>query len=160
MVIEVAHACCSSHGGQECLYCPRRPSFAWERGTSVNLGDQGLNQPSGKLAVPTVPSFDAFHDRHQMEWMRYAHVHTGSREAAEQIVDALTAHLAEYWPSLERGEKAAQHSWKVLKATVARWLGEHGTGSAFIETAVFDRVARVLAQSRDSFAAMEESLGL
>jgi RNA polymerase sigma factor (sigma-70 family) len=48
----------------------------------------------------------------------------------------------------------------VLKATVTRWLDEHGTGSAFVETAVFDRVTRVLAQSRDSFAAMEESLGL
>jgi RNA polymerase sigma-70 factor (ECF subfamily) len=126
----------------------------------VNLKDQGFNQPAGKLAVPTVPSFDAFHDRHQMAWVRYAHAQTGSRDAAEQIVDALTAHLAETWPSLERNDKAAQHAWKVLKATVSRWLAEHGTGSAFVETAVFDRVSRVLAGSRDAFAAMEESLGL
>jgi len=126
----------------------------------VNLRDEDFNQPTGKLAVRTVPSFDAFHDRHQMEWVRYAHARTGSRDAAEQIVDALTAHLAETWPSLERGDKAAQHAWKVLKATVTRWLGEHRAGSAFVETAVFDRVSRVLAQSRDSFAAMEESLGL
>ena len=43
---------------------------------------------------------------------------------------------------------------------MTRWLDEHGTGSAFVETAVFDRVTRVLAQSRERFAAMEESLGL
>jgi DNA-directed RNA polymerase specialized sigma24 family protein len=97
----------------------------------------------------------------QKEWVRYAHSQTGSRDAAEQIVDALTAHMAEIWPSLvERDERAAQHAWKVLKATVTRWLDEHGTGSAFAETAVFDRVTRALAKSRDSFAEMEESLGL
>ena len=126
----------------------------------MNLRDQGLNQPAGKLAVSTVRSFDAFHDRHQLAWVRYAHAQTGSREAAEQIVDALALHLDEHWPSLERGEKAAQHAWKVLKATVARWLREHETGPGFVETAAFDRAARVLAESRDSFAAMEESLGL
>lgn len=126
----------------------------------MNLRDQGLNQPAGKLAVPTVRSFDAFHDRHQMAWVRYAHARTGSREAAEQIVDALALHLDENWPSLERGEKAAQHAWKVLKATVTRWLSEHETGPGFVETAAFDRVTRVLAQARDSFSAMEESLGL
>ncbi len=126
----------------------------------MNLRDQGFNQPAGKLAVPTVPSFDAFHDRHQEAWVRYAHAQTGSRDAAEQIVDALTAHMAETWPRMQRDENAAQHAWKVLKATVTRWLGEQGTGSAFVETATFDRVTRVLAQSKDSFAAMEESLGL
>lgn len=128
----------------------------------MNLRNQGFTQPVGKLAVLTVPSFDAFHDRYQMVWVRYAHAQTGSRDAAEQIVDALTLHLAENWRSLARDEKAAQHAWKVLKATVTRWLGEHGPGSAFVETAAFDRaqVKRVLAQSRDTFAAMEESLGL
>ena len=127
----------------------------------MNPRNQGFNQPAGKLAVPTVPSFDAFHDRHQNEWVHYAHAQTGSPDAAQQIVDALTARLAEAWPSLERNEKAAQqHAWKVLKATVTRWLGEHGPGSAFVETAVFDQVSRVLSQAKDSFAAMEESLGL
>lgn len=128
----------------------------------MNPRNQSLDQPTAKLAVPTVPSFDAFHDRHQMVWVRYAHVQTGSRDAAEQIVDALTLHLAENWSSLQRDDKAAQHAWKVLKATVARWLEEHGPGSAFVETAAFDRVRvqRVLAQSKDVFAEMEESLGL
>jgi RNA polymerase sigma factor (sigma-70 family) len=126
----------------------------------VNLRDQGLNQPAGKLAVSTVRSFDVFHDQHQVAWVRYAHARTGSREAAEQIVDALALHLDENWPSLGRGERAAQHAWKVLKATVTRWLSEHETGPGFVETAAFDRVNRVLAQARDSFAAMEESLGL
>lgn len=127
----------------------------------MNPRNQGFNQLTGKLAEPTVPSFDAFHDRHQNEWMRYAHAQTGSPDVAGLIVDRLTVHLAGTWSSLERDERAAQqHAWKVLKATVTRWLGEHGSGSEFVETAVFDRVNRVLAQARDSFAAMEESLGL
>jgi len=126
----------------------------------MNLEDQGFSQAYGKLAERTVPSFDAFYDRHQGAWVRYAHTQTGSRDAAEQIVDALTAHMAETWPCVQRDESAARHAWKVLKATVTRWLDEHGTGPAFVETAVFDRVTRVLAQSKERFAAMEESLGL
>lgn len=129
----------------------------------MNPRDQGFNLPAGKLAVPTFPSFDAFHDRHQHAWERYAYAETGSRDAAELIVDGLTAHLRETWPSLERNGKAAQHAWKVLKTTVTRWLAEHETGSPFVEFAAFDRVdrvTRVLTQAKESFASMEESLGL
>ena len=88
----------------------------------MNPRDQGFNLPAGKLAVPTFPSFDAFHDRHQLAWVRYAHAETGSRDAAELIVDGLTAHLRDTWPSLERNGKAAQHAWKVLKANSVIFL--------------------------------------
>lgn len=128
----------------------------------MELGDQGLNRAVGELPVRTAAaaSFDAFYDQYQDVWVRYAHAKTGSRDAAEQIADAVTAHMAESWQQVQRTQSAARHAWKVLKATVARWLDERGPGSAFVETAAFDRVERVLKRSRERFAAMEESLGL
>ena len=109
---------------------------------------------------PTDLSFTAFYDRHQKRWLKYAYAETGSLEAAEQIVDGVTLHVAGYWPDIQQMQSAAWHAWKVLKATVARWLDEHGTESAFVETAAFDQVRRALARFRHRFAGMEDSLGM
>lgn len=125
----------------------------------MTLGDQDLNREFGELPACTAPSFEAFYEQYQDGWVRYAYTQIGSRDAAEQITDALTAHMAETWHHAQP-ENAAYHAWKVLKASVARWLDVHGTGSAIVETGVFERVARVLERFRDCFAAMEESLGL
>jgi RNA polymerase sigma factor (sigma-70 family) len=137
----------------------------------MNPGDQALNQAVGELriflnqaaselAVFTAPSFEAFYTQHQHGWVRYVYVETGSREVAEQITDSLTAHMASTWHCGQGPQHAARHAWEVLKATVARWLEQHGADSAFAETAAFDRVSRILERRREAFAAMEESLGL
>ncbi|MEY9930787.1 RNA polymerase sigma factor (sigma-70 family) [Catenulispora sp. GP43] len=132
----------------------------------MNPGDQGLNQSSAyrvapALRVSTDRLFEAFYGRHQVEWIRYAYAETGCRETAEQIIDGLTLHIATYWHDLQPAEKAAEHAWKVLKATIAHWLDEHGTDSAFVGTASFEQaVRRALARSSDWFAELEESIGL
>lgn len=125
--------------------------------------DQALKQAVGELPVSTAPSFEAFYTQYQHAWLRYAHAETGSRDAAEQITDAVTAHMADAWRQVQRPESAARHAWEVLKSTVACWLDEHRIDSAFVETATFERVTRVLARRREEFAAMdarEKSLGL
>ena len=127
----------------------------------MNPGEQGLNQGAGELKVAIDPSFEAFYLRHVAGWIRYAFAETGSRGAAEQIVDGVTAHIDKYWRDLQRGDRAAQHAWRVLKATIACWLDEHNTESAFVGATAFDRTARrVLARSGEDFAEMEESIGL
>ena len=120
----------------------------------------GVDQDGERWADQPPASFNAFYEKYQGVWVRYAWVQTGSREAAEKIADALTAHMAETWRRVQKPEIAARHAWKVLKATVALWIAEQGTGSAFVETAAFNRVERVLERSRARFASIEESLGL
>jgi RNA polymerase sigma factor (sigma-70 family) len=128
---------------------------------TMTLGDQDTRRvPAGAAHQHTALAFEVFYTLHQATWVRYAHVETGSRQAAEQIADAVTAHLADTWEHVLQQESVERHAWGLLKAAVARWLGEHQAESAFIETAAFDRVARALARAREQFAVMEESLGL
>lgn len=132
----------------------------------MNTGDQGLNQASPNqlapaLQVSTDPLFKAFYERHQVRWVRYAFAQTGCRETAELVTDSLTFHVATYWHDLQPAERAAEHAWKVLKATVARWLDEHNTESALVGTASFElAIRRVLTRSSDWFAELEDSIGL
>jgi len=132
----------------------------------MNPGDQGLNQApvnQGALAlqVSSDPLFKAFYERHQIKWVRYAYAETGCRETAELIADSLTLHIATYWHDLRPAERAAEHAWKVLKATVARWLDEHATESALVGTAAFEQaIRRALVRCSDWFAELEGSIGL
>ena len=111
-------------------------------------------------ATTNASSFDAFHDRHHDTWARYAYANTGSREVTEEIVDALTEHLSDNWDYLVHKDSAAWHAWKVLKATVARWLNEHEAESSFTTVAAFDRFSRLMTHSREQFDLMEEKIGL
>lgn len=132
----------------------------------MNPGDQGLNQvPVNQVAlalqVGSDSLFNAFYEKHQVKWVRYAYAETGCRETAELITDSLTLHIATYWHDLQSAERAAEHAWKVLKATVAQWLDEHDTESAMVGTAAFEQaVRRVLARCSDWFAELEGSIGL
>lgn len=130
---------------------------------NVNLGDQRITPSVGALPPRGALSLEAFYKQHQDGWVRYAHAQTGSRDAAERIADAMALHMQESWPQFYDHENAARYSWKVLKATVTQWLEDHACQSAFVESAVFDRVPRVvraLAQTRDQFDLLEESIGL
>jgi RNA polymerase sigma factor (sigma-70 family) len=127
----------------------------------MNLDEQDTKHAiPGELPQHTAADFDAFYQQHQDAWVRYAHVETGSRQAAEQIADQVTEQVARTWEHVLSQESVQRHAWALLKAAVVQWLAEHQTPSAFIETAAFDRAAHALAHSREQFALMEESLGL
>lgn len=117
-------------------------------------------------SIPGLPPkmatvFEAFYETHQVTWLRYAHAHVGGNAYAEEIVDAVTAQLVRTWEhALRQQSNVESYAWALLKTAVARWLAEHDTEPAFIQTSVFDRVVRTLAYSREQFGLMEESLGL
>ena len=132
----------------------------------MNPGDQGLNRAARELPasddLALDPAFEDFYRKYQAGWIRYAFIETGDMKEAERIIDGLTAHIAKYWHDDSHStERAAQHAWRVLKATIACWLDEHATESAFVRTSAFDRaIRRVLARAGEKFAEMEESIGL
>lgn len=133
----------------------------------MNPGDQSSNRAARELPAsdePTLdPALEAFYRKYLAGWIRYAFIETGSMEAAEQIIDSLTVHIAKRWPDdLHSPERAAEHAWRALKSTIACWLDEHDTESAFVGTSAFFNRAihRVLAHAGDSFAEMAESIGL
>jgi RNA polymerase sigma factor (sigma-70 family) len=120
---------------------------------------QGIEQNSG-IEQQLANSFDAFYEIHEESWLRFAYAQTGSREAAEHVVDAVTAHLSDSWEHVLRQQHVGRYAWAVLKTVIERWLNDHDARPAFIETSTFDRVAAAMNYSKEQFGVMEESLGL
>jgi RNA polymerase sigma-70 factor (ECF subfamily) len=112
------------------------------------------------LAQPLPTDLEAFYQAHQDTWRRYAYAQTGLPEAAEQIVDSLTAQLANLWQRASGGDDPGRYAWAVLKTTIVRWLNDHQTRPAFVETVAFDRVALAMDFVREQFNLIEESLAL
>ena len=104
-------------------------------------------------------AFDALYERYHRAWLSYAHTQCGSREAAEQVADDVTAQLAETWGHALKQPSVERYAWALLKAAVAGWLAEHD-GPAFVETGAFHRVALARHLSKQQFELMEEALGL
>ncbi|MDF3290189.1 MULTISPECIES: RNA polymerase sigma factor [Streptomyces] len=115
-----------------------------------------LRQPVRRLAL----TFEAFHDTHHLLWLRYAHLHTGSRAAALRIEGAISRQLATSWPHVLRQESVPFYAWTVLKEHVANWLSAHDRPVALTETAAFDAVSRALREAQEQFAVLESRIGL
>ncbi|GAB2609750.1 SigE family RNA polymerase sigma factor [Streptomyces capparidis] len=123
---------------------------------------------TGDRAVPVrVPdrrlslTFEAFHDAHHRAWLRFAHLQVGDRSAAEHVVEAAAARLAENWTHVLGQEAMQAYAWGVLKEHVAEWLQARGRPSAMVETAAFAAaVSRMLDVSRERFAVLESRIGL
>jgi RNA polymerase sigma factor (sigma-70 family) len=105
--------------------------------------------------------FDAFYGQHHHIWRKVAYLHTGSREAAEEVTDEVTEKLVRSWEEVLQGKNVAQHAWCILKVEIMLWRRAHGSEPRFVETAAFNRTVRVMmAYAREQFDVMEESLGL
>lgn len=117
-------------------------------------------ETGGGHAQRLANSFEAFYEMQQESWLRFALAQTGSREAAERIVDGVTNHLADCWEHVLRQHNVGRYAWAVLKTFIERWLNDHGARPAFVETTAFDRVAMAMNYSKEQFGLMEESLGL
>ncbi|HTJ72713.1 MAG TPA: sigma-70 family RNA polymerase sigma factor [Actinospica sp.] len=104
--------------------------------------------------------FEVFYDKHQDTWRGFAYLHTGDAASAEEITDQVTGRLMQTWDHALAQENVADYAWDLLKRTAEHWLREHETTSKLVETASFERVARALADCREQFEVMEESLGL
>jgi RNA polymerase sigma factor (sigma-70 family) len=121
---------------------------------------EGERVGTRSLIQPVPSDLEAFYQAHQDTWLRYAYTQTGTPEAAEQIVDSVTAQLADLWEyAAERGDPG-RYAWAVLKTTIVRWLNDNQARPAFIETVTFDRVALAMNFVREQFNLIEESLTL
>ena len=108
-----------------------------------------------------VLTFEAFHDTHYREWLRFAHLQVGNRADAAQVVDGACAHLVAHWPHVLKQESVAAYAWAVLKEHLNAWLTALRRPAAFVETASFAAaVSRMLEHPRERFAALESGLGL
>jgi RNA polymerase sigma factor (sigma-70 family) len=117
---------------------------------------ESLRQPHRRLAL----TFEAFHDTYHKQWLRYAHLHAGTRSAAIEIVQQTSLQLVAAWPHALRQESVPHYAWTVLKEQLAGWLPAHGRPVALTETAAFDAVSRALRDFQEGVAVLEEKIGL
>ena len=104
--------------------------------------------------------FELFYREYQEVWRAYAYARTGSLEAADQIIDEVTAQLVGLWACASGPEDVARYAWALLRTTIVRWLNDHQTRAAFVETLAFDRTALAMDFVRERFNLIEESLAL
>lgn len=124
--------------------------------TSDRPEGQAVRQPRRRLAL----TFEAFHDTYHKQWLRYAHLHTGTRDAAVEIVQETSRRLADDWPHALRQESVAHYAWTVLKEQLAAWLTARRLPQVLTETAAFDAVSRALRDFQEGVAILEEKIGL
>ncbi|MDI5964925.1 RNA polymerase sigma factor [Streptantibioticus silvisoli] len=107
-------------------------------------------------------TLDSVVRRNGHAWLRYAHLHTGSRDAAMNVMRATATELGRTWPSVLRQPSVAAHIRKVFTAQVERWLVEHDRGPRMPETAAFQAAVRkmMLWETQGCFALLESRLGL
>lgn len=131
-------------------------------GAGTNAGnDAGSLASDDRRCAPSASAdFEAFYQENQEVWRAYAYARTGSVEAADQIIDDVTAQLADLWASASGHDDVTRYAWALLRTTIVRWLNDHQTRAAFVETLAFDRTALAMDFVRERFNLIEESLAL
>lgn len=115
----------------------------------------------GRRLAPFAPAeFELFYQEYQEVWRAYAYAQTGSLDAADQIVDDVTAQLVDLWACASGPDDVERYAWALLKTTIVRWLNDRQARPAFVETLVFDRTALAMDYVRERFNLIEESLSL
>ncbi|MBS2963231.1 RNA polymerase sigma factor [Actinocrinis puniceicyclus] len=102
-------------------------------------------------------SFTVFVEKHQIIWLKFAHLNVGAEAAAEEIVDEVTAQLAENWEHALAQDSVERYALNLVKTAVVRWQAEHAAPCDFVPNAAFLRAIR---DGRNDFAVLDESLGL
>ncbi len=107
-------------------------------------------------------TLDSVVRQHGSAWLRYSHLHTGSRDAATKVVRATVTELARTWPYVLQQPSVPAHVRKIFSSHVERWLVEHDREPCMPETAAFQAAVRklMLWETQGSFAILESHLGL
>jgi RNA polymerase sigma-70 factor (ECF subfamily) len=131
-------------------------------GAGAQAGGDAKTVASGvRRRTPSVSAeFEVFYQEYQEVWRAYAYARTGSLEAADQVIDEVTAQLADLWACASGPDDVGRYAWALLRTTIVRWLNDHQTRSAFVETLAFDRTALAMDFVRERFNLIEESLTL
>lgn len=102
-------------------------------------------------------SFQVFVENHQVSWIKFVHLNTGSNAAAEEIVDEVTAQLSENWPHALAQDSVERYALDLVKTATERWRARRAEPDAFVANAAF---LRALRDGQQRFALLEESIGL
>jgi RNA polymerase sigma-70 factor (ECF subfamily) len=93
--------------------------------------------------------------------MRYAHVHVGSRPAAEVVVDAVCARLRTSWGYVLAQESVPRYAWMILKEEVHSYLERRGMTPQLGEAAMRTAIQKLLLhEMRDELQVLSEEIGL
>ncbi|MET9885680.1 sigma-70 family RNA polymerase sigma factor [Streptomyces sp. NPDC006430] len=124
---------------------------------------EGEFDPAGDRAVSSVlpgvlpVEFSAFHSQYHRAYLRYAHLHLGSRQDAEDVVDDVFLFLLKVWRQALKEASLHGFAWAVLREHVARRLAVLGRPAVMVETAWFAALRRA---SRNRMELLESKLGL
>ncbi len=129
-------------------------------GTDAGGNAEAFASGDRRRTPSALAEFEAFYQEYQEVWRAYAYARTGSFEAADQIVDDVTAQLADLWACASGRDDVGRYAWALLRTTIVRWLNDHQTRSAFVETLAFDRTALAMDFVKERFNLIEESLAL
>ncbi|HEY3873810.1 MAG TPA: sigma-70 family RNA polymerase sigma factor [Actinocrinis sp.] len=116
----------------------------------------------GRAAAPRAGghlelSFQVFVENHQVSWIKFVHLSTGSNAAAEEIVDEVAVQLAENWPHALAQDSVERYALDLVKTAMERWRAQRAEPDAFVANAAF---LRALRGGQQRFALLEESIGL
>lgn len=103
-------------------------------------------------------AFDGLVQSSMAHWVRYAHLHVGNREDAEQIAYETAFQLQSSWEHiLSHQANVPLHALGLLRSEIERWRQEHGVEDPLVENAAFLRAMRA---GQSDFALLAESLGV
>ena len=112
---------------------------------------------SATTASLTEKSFEAFVQGSMPAWVRYAHLHVGSREDAELVAFEVALQLQEKWAYiLGHVQNIPAYALAMLRGEIETRFPHQG-GDQLVENAAFLRAMRA---AKQEFAVLAESIGL
>ncbi|MHB9864596.1 RNA polymerase sigma factor [Streptomyces sp. YIM S03343] len=105
--------------------------------------------------------FEAFYLGHQEVFHRYAEVHFGTREAAEEVVHQVFLQIHAGWTQLLSAGNLEQGAWAIVRRAVHDRLETEGRAPAFvINGPITHALAKALTTAREKLQRMESTSGL
>ncbi|WP_223290867.1 sigma-70 family RNA polymerase sigma factor [Streptomyces avicenniae] len=111
----------------------------------------------GRL-IPLPADLRAFHQLYRPAYVRWAELHLGDRQAAEETADRIFEQLAAEWGDVLRLDSPAGYAWTVLKRCVLDAARDRGRRPVVMDTAAFETEA--LRTAVDPVGELADSLSL
>ncbi|MFD5317932.1 RNA polymerase sigma factor [Streptomyces sp. NPDC127098] len=102
--------------------------------------------------------FRAFHQLYRPAYVRWAELHLGGRDEAEEAVDRTFEQMAAEWGEVLRADSPAGHAWALLKRHTEEAARVRGRRPVVMDTAAFETVA--LRDAVDPVGELAESLSV
>jgi RNA polymerase sigma factor (sigma-70 family) len=119
----------------------------------------GLTSIYMPLELPL--DFEAFYLGHQEVFHRYAEVHFGTREAAEDVVHQVFLEIHAGWTELLSAGNLEQGAWAIVRRAVHDRLEAEGRAPAFvINGPITQALDKALTTAREKLRRMESASGL